>query len=185
MQKKEWFTIPNILSYFRILLIPVFVHMYLSATEPYEFYRAASVLGLSGITDALDGFIARKWNQITEIGKLIDPVADKLTQVAVALTLMARWPYMWILVLLFLVKEGHLLIHNIRLYRRGLKMNGSKWYGKVATIVFYLCMFVLVLFPHLHNVYITLFIFFTAGFQLAALIGYSGLIMQMYRETAK
>lgn len=185
MRQNDWFTIPNILSYVRILLIPVFVHVYLSATELSEYYMAAGVLGLSGITDGLDGLIARKFNQITEIGKLLDPIADKLTQVAVAATLMIQWPYMWVLVLLFTIKEGNLLINNIRLYRRGWKMDGSKWYGKIATVVFYLCMFMLVVFPYLPHSYTVSMIVVTASFQIGALIGYSGLFIQMYKEAAK
>lgn len=185
MQKKEWLAVPNILSYIRILIIPVFVYYYLSAREQSEFFLAALILVVSGITDGLDGIIARKFNQITELGKLLDPIADKLTQVAVALVLMVRWPYMWSLVLLFILKEGNMLVHNILLYKKGIKMDGSKWYGKIATFVFYACMFVLVLFPDMPLDLAIAFIFFTAAFQVLALIGYSSWFIQMHRQATK
>lgn len=185
MQKKDWFTIPNILSYVRIAMIPVFVYFYILADSSRGYYLAAMVLLLSGITDALDGIIARKLNQTTELGKLLDPVADKLTQVAVASTLMIRWPYIWLLVLLFIFKELNLLVHNIWLYKKGIIMDGSKWYGKVATAVFYLCMFLLVILPNMTHGYMLLLIFLTAAFQLVALVGYSGWFLQMHRRAAK
>jgi cardiolipin synthase len=78
-----------------------------------------------------------------------------------------------------------MLINNIRLYRLGIRMDGSKWYGKIATAVFYFCMFVLVIFPYLSEFYTTFLIVLTAGFQVGALIGYSGLFSQMYKEAAK
>lgn len=82
----EWkWNIPNLLSLLRILLVPVFVILYLlSSDERMDLmYWSFGVLILSGVTDSLDGIIARKCNQITDLGKLLDPVADKLTQVAV------------------------------------------------------------------------------------------------------
>ena len=97
---QEVFTIPNILSYFRILLIPLFVYWYLSAETPAQFFRAAVVLGISGLTDTFDGRIARRFNQITELGILLDPVADKLTEGAVVLCLLTRYSRIWLLVAL-------------------------------------------------------------------------------------
>lgn len=185
MHKKEWLTIPNILSYVRIVLIPVFVFFYISADNSRGYYIAASVLLVSGLTDALDGIIARKLNQTTELGKLLDPIADKLTQVAVASTLMVHWPYIWLLVLLFIIKELNLLVHNIWLYKKGIIMDGSKWYGKVATAVFYLCMFLLVIVPNMTHEYTLFLLFLTALFQLIALIGYSGWFLQMHRRALK
>ena len=66
-KKKDFWTIPNILCYIRILLIPFFVIMYINAESSRDYLRAASVIVLSGITDFLDGFIARKFNMITEL----------------------------------------------------------------------------------------------------------------------
>ena len=85
MTKLRWeWTVPNILSLFRIALIPVLVLTYLSCDD---IWLPASVLVLSGLTDLLDGWIARHFNQISEIGKLLDPIADKLTQFTVVVCL--------------------------------------------------------------------------------------------------
>ena len=73
---KEAFNIPNMLGYFRLLLIPVFAMLYLKE----QYLQAGLVAVLSGLSDVLDGWVARKFNQITELGKVLDPMADKLTQ---------------------------------------------------------------------------------------------------------
>ena len=79
--RKQIFSIPNILGYFRILLLPLIVWRYVTADSIAEFHMAAVIIGISGITDFLDGFIARKFNMITNLGKIVDPVAEKRTSV--------------------------------------------------------------------------------------------------------
>ena len=91
---KERFSIPNLMGYFRLLLIPVFCYLYL-AKEAYHW--AAGVVLLSSLTDLFDGMIARKFNMITNLGKALDPIADKLTHGALALCLAFRYPQMWVL----------------------------------------------------------------------------------------
>ena len=86
--KKEIFSIPNILCYFRIGLVPIFLYTYFTAEGSEGHMISAGILILSSLSDFFDGFIARKYDMITELGKLIDPVADKLTQFVVACTLM-------------------------------------------------------------------------------------------------
>lgn len=75
-------TIPNVLSFFRLCLIPVIIWMYCSKRD---YVRTAVILLLSGATDILDGFIARRFNMVSDLGKVLDPVADKLTQGCAAL----------------------------------------------------------------------------------------------------
>ena len=94
-------TVPNAMSVFRILVIPVFVCFALADHIP----GALIALGLSGLSDALDGFVARKFNQITELGKMLDPFADKLTQGAVAICIAVRYPSICPLLFLFVAKE--------------------------------------------------------------------------------
>lgn len=142
---QEVFTIPNILSYFRILLIPLFVYWYLSAETPAQFFRAAVVLGISGLTDTFDGRIARRFNQITELGILLDPVADKLTEGAVVLCLLTRYSRIWLLVALYVLKEGFMAVAGLVMLRRGKKLDGAKWFGKVCTFVFYIVTVLLIL----------------------------------------
>ena len=81
--RKQLLSIPNLMGYFRILLIPVIVWRYVTAETVTDYYIAAVMIGISGITDFLDGFVARRFHMITKVGKALDPIADKLTQGAV------------------------------------------------------------------------------------------------------
>ena len=110
--KKEIFSIPNCLGYFRILLIPIFILLYVKAETKSDYYVAAAVILISGITDFLDGFIARTFHQVTELGKALDPVADKMTQGAIIIALMFKIEKMWMLVVFFLCKEAFMGING-------------------------------------------------------------------------
>ena len=101
--KKDLFTIPNLMGYFRILLIPVFCYFYI---KKQAYLLAAGIVLISSLTDLFDGYIARRFNMVTELGKALDPVADKLTHAALALCLAFRYPLMWALLALMAVKEG-------------------------------------------------------------------------------
>lgn len=147
--KKELFTIPNLMGYFRLLLIPVFLYVYGTADSRSGYYLAALIIGISGVTDFLDGFVARKFHQVTELGKALDPVADKLTQGALVLALSTRYHWMIGLVILFVIKEGFMLTMDLIFLRRGRKLDGAMWFGKVCTAVLYFVMFLLLLFPGL------------------------------------
>ena len=124
--------IPNVLTILRFLLIPII--MILLVKDKY--IAAAIVLTFSGITDILDGFIARKFNFITNFGKLMDPLADKCTQVSIliALALKGIIPF-WILIIVFL-KEFFMIAGASFLYGKELVVS-SRWYGKLATVIFY------------------------------------------------
>ena len=106
MTAKEIFSIPNLMGYFRILLIPVFSWIYIHADGVSDYYMAAVLVGISGLTDMFDGKVARKFNMITELGKFIDPLADKLTQGALVLCFAVRYPLMRAVLALFILKEG-------------------------------------------------------------------------------
>lgn len=131
-------SIPNILSLGRLILVPVFAVLFFAAPE-YS-WTAALVLLVSGITDFLDGFIARKYNQITQLGKILDPLADKLTQLSVCICLAIRHKEFIIILCLLVIKEFIMLIAGYRLLRDGHKLPSSKWFGKVSTVVFYIVM---------------------------------------------
>ena len=128
--------IPNMLSLVRLALIPAFVVLYLS--DYFEWSLVA--LALSGLTDLFNGMIARKLNQITEIGKLLDPIADKLTQIAVLVCLTIRNPSLTILVVICFVKELLQVIGGWILFSRKEIIRGAKWFGKVSTFTFYIVM---------------------------------------------
>lgn len=141
--KKEIFSIPNLMGYFRILMIPVFCYLYLTD----HFYPAIVVIIISSITDMLDGMVARKFHMVTELGKMLDPVADKLTHAALAICLAFHYPLMWVLVVLMAVKEGYMAVMGIRNLRSGKEVYGAKWFGKACTAFLFVSMIMLFAFP--------------------------------------
>jgi len=141
-KRKEFFLIPNVLCYLRLLLLPVFAVFYSRG----EFVWATVTVLVSAFTDVADGFIARKFNMVSELGKILDPLADKLTQAVVSACLLIRYPVMWILFVIILVKESFQGIGGILIYRKLRKMRSSEWFGKLSTAFFYAVMAYMVLF---------------------------------------
>lgn len=184
-KQKEIFSVPNIMSYFRIALIPVFVFVYLRA-DGYRDYSAAGVIvAVSGLTDFLDGFIARRFNMVTELGKALDPVADKLTQGAVALCLLLRIPQMAWLIGVLVVKEGFMGVSAALLLQYNKKMDGSKWFGKVSTFIYYVVVSVLVFFPGLSTPTKTILIALATVSLFAAFMMYLPIFARMWNELRK
>ena len=130
-------TIPNILSLIRVCLIPLFVWLYLAQDD---VLATAIVLLLSGLTDALDGFIARHFNMISDFGKALDPFADKLTQFAMLCCLVIRYPRMIWLIVVLCVKEICVAISQIVVIQKRDLVLGAAWHGKVTTILLYAVM---------------------------------------------
>ena len=145
--KKEIFSIPNIMGYFRILLIPVFCYLYITAESEREYLYAAFVVLISSLTDLFDGKIARRFNMITELGKALDPIADKLTHGALAVCLATRYPLMWVLIVLMIIKEGYMGIQGLIFLKKGKMLDGAMWFGKVCTATLFAGMLILFLFP--------------------------------------
>lgn len=148
--KKEIFTLPNILSLFRLLLIPVYLFIYLNATQKWEYFLAAFILGITCLTDMLDGHIARQYNMVTNVGKVLDPLADKMTQLALTVCLSVKYPVIRSVLLLFIVKEIFQVSTACILLRRGKVLPGSLIAGKVCTCVLFVSLILLVLLPDLH-----------------------------------
>ena len=136
--------IPNLLSFFRILLIPWFVWE-MMANE--DTLTAAVILAVSGLTDMLDGMLARRFNWISQLGKVLDPAADKLTQITVCVLLALKLHRYWFFFAILLLKEFSMLVVGGYLVRKGVKLGGAKWFGKVVTVLFYVTTTILVLFP--------------------------------------
>ena len=145
--RQQLFSVPNLMGYFRIILIPLIVWRYVTADSVTDYYVAAAIIGLSGITDFLDGFVARKCNQITKVGKILDPVADKLTQAAIVVALATRYKLMVILIALFIVKEGYMAVMGAIMLKRGRMIDGARMCGKICTAALYVVMFILILVP--------------------------------------
>ena len=140
---KEIFSIPNIMGYFRILMIPVFCYLYLKG----DFYPAVAVIVISSLTDMFDGMVARRFHMITDLGKMLDPVADKLTHAALAVCLAFQYPLMWALIALMALKEGYMAVMGIRHLKSGKEPYGARWFGKACTAFLFVSMIVLFLFP--------------------------------------
>lgn len=148
--KKEIFTIPNLLSLFRLALIPIYVSIYLNATETHQYYLAGGILAVSCLTDMIDGKIARHFNMISTVGKVLDPLADKVTQLALTICLSIRYPVLRNVLLLFLIKEIFQLIAAVINFHRGKMLPGALLMGKICTTVLFVSLTVLVLFPDLN-----------------------------------
>ena len=147
--KKEVFTIPNLLSLFRLVLIPVYVVIYLNATQMHEYFLAGTILAVSCLTDMIDGKIARRFNMISTVGKILDPIADKLTQFTLTLCLSIKYPILRFVLVLFVIKEGFQGIMGLINLRKGKMLPGALLAGKVCTTVLFLSLIVLVLLPDL------------------------------------
>ena len=181
--RKEIFSIPNIIGYVRILLIPVFMYFYISADTLSYYYTASAIVLVSTFSDLFDGMIARKFNMVTELGKLIDPLADKLSHGAMMICLLTRYQAVWLLLGIFVLKEGFMAIMGLVMLRHyGRKLDGAKWFGKVCTAVLFLTMFALFLIPEMSTVYVNYLIWLCAAVMLITLILYIPVFVKMYKE---
>lgn len=145
--KKDLFTIPNVLSLFRLILIPVYIAVYLKAEEIADYFVAAAILAVSCLTDLIDGKIARMFNMISTTGKILDPLADKATQFTLIVCLTIRYPVLLLLVGLFVIKEGFQLIAGLLTLRKGEMLTGALLSGKICTTVLFVSLIILVLIP--------------------------------------
>ena len=140
--KAEVFTIPNMLSLARIALIPPVISIYMHG----HYVAAGIILIASALTDSLDGFIARRFNQITSLGKVLDPIADKLTQFAVAICLCFSYTALIPLAIVLTAKELAMAVMGFLLLRRGQEPFSARWWGKIASFVFYISVIVIMIF---------------------------------------
>ncbi len=145
----NWKTIPNYISFVRILLIPVFGVLF------YNGYLVTSliIIVLSGLTDFVDGKIARKFNQVSDLGKLLDPLADKLTQITLAILLFLKFnqcedqlmkTFSWVF-LVFLAKEALFVVGSVIMLSLGMIPSAAEIFGKISTFFFYGVMVILFL----------------------------------------
>lgn len=137
---KNIFTIPNIISLFRLMLIPLFVVTYFNESENNYYLWSIIIVVVSGMSDIIDGFIARKFNMVSDLGKVLDPIADKLTQVVVILSLAIRHPSIFPMFIVLFAKELITLFAAAHLLSKGTKPISSKWFGKLSTVVIFLTM---------------------------------------------
>lgn len=170
--------VPNALTVIRFLLIPIIV----IACVQGQYILAIAVLSISGLTDILDGTIARKYNYITDFGKLMDPLADKATQISLLTTLFIKGAIpIWILAIVVL-KEFCMVSGASFLYGKELVVS-SKWYGKLATVLFYVAMVISLFLEQIgnttNNIIKAIGIADTVIYYLAVITTIASLIMYM------
>ena len=137
--------IPNLLSAFRIILIPFFIYQVIQD----NMLAAAIILIVSALTDMFDGFLARRFNWITQLGKVLDPTADKMTQIAVCVLFALRLSQYWVFFAVLMLKDLIILAVSVYLLKNKVAFSGAKWFGKVSTTLFYVSMILIALIPTL------------------------------------
>lgn len=193
---KGCLTIPNLLSVIRIILIPIFAVLYYNDQVGWAVF----MLFLSGLSDFLDGKIARRFNQISDLGKLLDPVADKLTQITIAVMLFIEFntcqssvmrTFSWVF-LYFLLKEAVMVIGGGIMIAVGLRPVAAEIYGKVATFVFYAVMLVVIAFGpeigvfrewfQLNEIVMMILVVITALLTTVALLSYLPTTFKQFKD---
>ena len=175
-------TIPNMLTLLRIAVIVPMSECILEE----KYIHAGILLAVSALSALFDGMIARKFHQVTQLGKILDPIADKLTLIAVVICLNRVYPYVHPFVTVMFVKEAVMLTGGAFLMAKNIKPPAAQWFGKVATAVFYVSMTVLVAlraFWKIHLSWLSILLFgLSAGCMLFALMNYVSIFMELLKE---
>ena len=139
--------VPNTLTVIRLILVPVFV-ITMFAPLPLQWsWLPLAIIVLSGITDVADGYIARHFNQITQLGKILDPLADKLSLLALSICIAVKFSPFWIIAIVVIVKEILQILGGGYLMKKKIKIPSSRWFGKACTAVTYCCYIILLGLP--------------------------------------
>lgn len=168
--QKKILTIPNILSFFRLCLIPILMWLYI---EKKNYLLTMLVLTLSGVTDVIDGIVARKCNMISDFGKIFDPVADKLTQMSMLFCMIARFPYMIYPFAILVVKELCTGITSLISIKRTTTVKGAVWHGKLTTVSLYAMMAVHLLWFNIPKTISLMMVGICIGIMLMSFIMYT------------
>ena len=178
-RREQILTIPNLLSLFRLLLIPVIIWLY---CEKEDYIAAAIMTVLSGLTDIADGVIARKFYLVSDFGKILDPIADKLTQAALIFCLIAKYDWMLWLFIFFAVKELSMGISGLIVIKKKDVVNSAQWFGKLSTMVLYAVMILLFLFPDISTGWAKAMILLCAAVLLLSLVKYLTFHCRLLRD---
>ncbi len=147
---KNCWTVPNLLSFLRIIIVPFFAYFFIKGNA----VAAVTMLAISGVSDFLDGKIARAFNQVSDLGKVLDPVADKLTQITLAVLLFMSFnkaedsmlkAFSWVF-LVFIIKEAIMVLFGGFMILIGLRPSAAEIFGKISTFAFYAIMLVVIAF---------------------------------------
>ncbi len=177
--KKEWLSIPNLMGYLRLILAVVYSVLFINAQTTSDYYVAAVIIGVSMMTDFLDGKIARAFHMITDLGKILDPLADKVTLGIIAVSFVWRYPLMEKVLLLFVIKEGFMLVAGKLLMRYGWKTSGATIYGKVCTATMYLVSLLLLGIPNMPLQFVNILLLIEMIVMVVTLFSYVELYLQI------
>lgn len=174
-------TIPNAISFIRILLITPFVAFFIERM----YVAAAITVGISGLSDLFDGMIARKFHQESELGKVLDPLADKLTLIAVGICLIFIEPYVLPLMVIMVTKDILMIVGGTIIINKGVIPPKSSWYGKVSTFMFYVSVGMVVLmaiFGYVNKPLSMTVLGITAGMMIFSLVNYAIIFFKINKQ---
>lgn len=171
-------TLPNLMSLLRLVMIPGIVLSYRGGKN----LAAALLLTLSGLTDVADGYVARRWNQVSDLGKILDPVADKLTQAALLYCLIPRYRAMSWLLLFLCAKEIAMGIAGIVVLRKKERIHSAQWFGKLTTFGLWGVILILFLAPSVSERVVTCLGLVCAGLIAISFAGYMRFYVHILRE---
>ena len=176
------FTVPNLMSFFRIILIPFILWFYLGL---HNVWLTIIFVAVSALTDILDGWVARRFNMVSEFGKLLDPVADKLTQGSLILCLISRYPLIIALLAIFLVRELIMMWTGTLLIKKTDRFSSSKWYGKLNTVIVEGSVMVLLIFVKIPRIAADILIYVCMASVVVSLILYLLYYKKLFDEAKK
>ena len=164
--------VPNIISFFRICLVPVFVIVYFTDDRDIKYY-AVLVYIIAGLSDFLDGYIARRFDAQSKLGKLLDPLGDKLMTFTVLICITITRPILLWAVLVFFVKEILMGIGGLVLHKKAhVELPPANFIGKASTLVFFVVCAALMLFSNIPDYVAIIMTAFAICLALIALAGY-------------
>lgn len=181
LKKNEILTIPNVLSGIRILLLPFIVWMY---NVEGNHIAAILLLLISGLTDIVDGFIARKFNMVSDFGKIIDPIADKLTQGTLLICLALNHKIIFLLIAIFVLKEFSMALLGYIIIKKHDEVNSAKWYGKLNTVVIYFTIVALIIFPNLPKAAVMAMVFLCIAFVTVSFVMYAKFYIKILTDSS-
>ena len=186
---KEYFTIPNLMGYFRILLVPVFLVFFVKSEHTpglnVFYWLMLATIAVSGLTDFFDGRVARKFDMVTDWGKMLDPIADKITIGAIIVALAYKYPIVIAMVALYIVKEGYMSIVGMILLKKGQKIEGAMWYGKVCTFMTYVILIALLVVKEMPKTWVDILVFANMAVMLFTFIMYIPYHIKKFKEAKK
>ena len=181
----EYFSIPNLMGYFRIALVVVYMVLFYRSMSGAPYWPVIATIVISGLTDFFDGKVARKFNMITEWGKILDPIADKMTIGAIILSLSFKYKIITAMVILYILKEGFMAVAGIISIKRGNKIEGAMWYGKVCTFGTYLILIVLLLFPYINIMIVNILVAVNMAIMIFTFANYILYYRNMFKKINK